>query len=103
MKRYIMKLLVMMTLSSVITSCKSQNDPATQHSKNQRNQRPPSIEQIFETMDANEDGRLSETEVKEPLENNFAEIDTDSDGFLSVEEVENAPKPNRRTSRGRRQ
>ena len=59
----------------------------------QGNQEPPSVEEIFKKMDKDEDGKLSEKEVKGPLKKQFAKIDADEDGFLSQEEVEKAPKP----------
>ncbi len=46
-------------------------------------------------MDANNDGKLSESEVKGPLKKDFSKIDTNDDGFLTVEELEKAPKPER--------
>ncbi|SHJ06768.1 EF-hand domain-containing protein [Pseudozobellia thermophila] len=58
-----------------------------------RNQEPPSVDEIFEKMDKDEDGLLSEKEVEGPLKDMFSKIDSDEDGFLSKEEVEKAPKP----------
>ena len=75
-------------------SCKGQ-----QSGDRQRNQGPPSVDELFEHMDEDEDGLLSEKEVKGPLKDMFAEIDTNEDGFLSKEEVEKAPKPERRGPR----
>lgn len=75
-------------------SCNGQNS-----NNRQRNQEPPSVDEIFEQMDENEDDLLSEQEVKGPLKDMFEEIDKDEDGFLSKEEVEKAPKP----KRGRRE
>ena len=69
-------------------SCNAQNS-----SNRQRNQEPPSVDEIFKEMDKDEDGKLSKKEIKGPLKNDFAKIDTDEDGFLSKEEVEKAPKP----------
>lgn len=57
---------------------------------------PPSIEQLFKDLDANEDGMLSKKEVKGPLKKDFAKIDTNEDGLLSKEELEKAPKPERK-------
>lgn len=65
----------------------------------QRNQEPPSVDEIFEKMDENEDNQLSEKEVKGPLKEMFSDIDTDEDGFLTKEEVEKAPKPKGRGPR----
>lgn len=57
---------------------------------------PPSIDEIFEHMDANEDGKLSKKEVKGPLSRDFDRVDANEDGFISREELEKAPKPKRR-------
>lgn len=74
-----------------------------QDSENSRGQErggnPPSVEQIFKEMDANEDGKLSQTEVKGPLKKHFSKIDANEDGFLTQEEVENG-KPK---GKGRRE
>ncbi|WP_282162996.1 EF-hand domain-containing protein [Ulvibacterium marinum] len=59
------------------------------------NRTPPTIEQLFEDLDANEDGKLSSKEVKGPLKKDFAKIDANEDGYLSWEELEKAPKPER--------
>ncbi|RPE00803.1 EF-hand domain-containing protein [Aureibaculum marinum] len=56
----------------------------------------PTFAKLLEEMDANEDGKLSESEVKGPLKENFSKIDTDEDGFISEKEFENAPKPERK-------
>ena len=66
---------------------------AQQSNNRQRNQEPPSVDKIFEDMDKDEDGLLSEKEVKGPLKDMFSKIDANEDGFLSKEEVEKAPKP----------
>ena len=52
-------------------------------------------------MDANGDGLLSQSEVKGPLERDFATIDADKDGFITETEMKNAPKP-QRGGRGKR-
>ena len=64
-----------------------------QSQQNGQRKEPPTIDQIFEQMDKDEDGQLSEDEVKGPLKNDFAKIDADENGLLSREEVEKAPKP----------
>lgn len=53
----------------------------------------PSVAQIFEQMDANNDGKLSKKEVKGPLQRDFSKVDTDEDGFITKKELEKAPKP----------
>ena len=80
-----MKTGAFLTLLAFFTSCQlmAQN--------NQRGDRkPPSIEELFEQMDENEDGMLSKEEVKGPLKKDFAKIDTNEDGLLSKEELEKA-------------
>ncbi|MDO6760079.1 EF-hand domain-containing protein [Tamlana sp. 2_MG-2023] len=54
---------------------------------------PPEFSELLEKLDENEDGKLSESEVKGPLKDQFSEIDTDEDGFITEEEFKNAPKP----------
>ncbi len=77
----------------LLTACSAQKT-TTSSNDNQKKQGPPSIEKLLE-MDTNKDGKLSKTEVKGPLSDQFSEIDTDKDGFLSKTELENAPKPPR--------
>ncbi|MGB7394866.1 MAG: EF-hand domain-containing protein [Pricia sp.] len=70
-----------------------------QSQQNGQRKEPPTVDEIFEQMDADEDGQLSEKEVKGPLKKGFAEIDANEDGFLSKEEVAEAPKPEGRRPR----
>lgn len=56
----------------------------------------PSLDEMFVEMDTNEDLKLSIEEVKGPLKESFTEIDIDKDGFLTKEEIEKAPKPERK-------
>lgn len=58
----------------------------------------PTASELIAEMDADEDGQLSEDEVKGPLKDNFAKIDADEDGYLTEEELENA-KPKGRPQR----
>ena len=44
-------------------------------------------------MDANKEGKLSTTEIKAPLNEDFAKVDTNKDGFITKEELNKAPKP----------
>lgn len=69
-----------------------------QSERGREQKEPPSFAEIVKELDANEDGKLEESEVKGPLKDDFSKIDTDEDGFISEEELENAPKP-----KGRRQ
>jgi len=53
----------------------------------------PSVDNIFEKMDADKDGKISAIEVEGPLKEKFKVIDANSDGFITKEEMKNAPKP----------
>lgn len=64
--------------------------------KHERPEKPPTVEQLFKDLDANEDGKLSKKEIKGPLKDHFSKIDTDEDGFLTKEEIEKSPKPKRK-------
>ncbi len=61
--------------------------------KNENFKKPPSFSQLLEDMDANNDGKLSEQEIKGPLKNDFSTVDKNEDGFITEEEFKNAPKP----------
>lgn len=64
--------------------------------ENGKEQKPPSVKQIFKELDTNEDGKLSLKEVKGPLKKDFKKIDTNEDGFISKKELKAAPKPERK-------
>lgn len=74
---------------------------AQSNERERQNNRRPSIDQLFEDLDANEDGKLSKAEIKGPLKRDFDKIDADEDGFLTREELKKAPKPERRGNRNR--
>ena len=78
-----------------LCSCQSK----AQSDENRKQRKPPSIDQLFKDLDGNEDGKLSENEVKGPLKKDFAQVDLNEDGFLTREELEKAPKPKKRDSR----
>ncbi len=98
----LLSLLFSMTLMVTTTACKSKKEVAnynqsevqTKNKKRGEKQGPPSVEEVFK-MDTNNDGKLSQSEVKGPLSDRFSEIDTDKDGFISKKEFQNAPKPKR--------
>lgn len=73
-----------------------QSGYAQQENQQRERRQPPSIDELFEHLDANEDGKLSKKEVRGPLSRDFDNIDLNEDGFLSREELEKAPKPERR-------
>jgi len=59
----------------------------------------PQATELLEQMDADKDGKISKNEAKGPLGEDFSKIDKNEDGFLSVEEIESAPKPDRKGPR----
>lgn len=65
-------------------------------SQGRKDRKPPTFSELLEKMDANEDGKLSENEVKGRLKDHFSKVDTDEDGFITEEEFKNAPRPKRR-------
>lgn len=66
-----------------------------QSNQQQRPKTRPSVDEVFEQMDENEDGKLSSDEVKGPIKDDFNTIDSDEDGFITKEELKKAPKPQR--------
>lgn len=86
------KVLSMLVCFGFAISCQSQQRP----NQNGERKGPPTIEQLFKDFDANEDGKLTQKEVKGPLKKNFVKIDLNEDGFLTEEELKKAPKPERK-------
>ena len=73
-----------------------------QSDQRQRPHTPPSVDEIFKQLDANKDGKLAKKEVKGPLKNDFDKIDSNEDGFISKKELKNAPKPERKERKTRK-
>ncbi|NVK43956.1 MAG: hypothetical protein HWE39_22165 [Oceanospirillaceae bacterium] len=50
------------------------------------------VEELFKGVDANQDGRISQTEstINPTLEENFAALDKNRDGFLTPDEFQPA-------------
>lgn len=71
------------------------NSSFGQSRNRQERKSPPTFEQLIEKMDANDDGKLSKSEIKGRLKENFEKVDLDEDGFITAEEFEEAPKPKR--------
>ncbi|MGB5822085.1 MAG: EF-hand domain-containing protein [Saonia sp.] len=74
-------------MMAVITCMAATNTFFAQEKKGER----PSPEEVFERLDASEDGLLEKEELakarnSEKLLKNFDTIDTDKDGMLSLEE-----------------
>jgi len=80
-----------------LTVCMSNSSFAQSQDRQQKT--PPTFSELVKEMDANEDGKLSEDELKGPLKDNFDKIDTDEDGFITEEEFDKAPKPKGRGKR----
>lgn len=66
-------------------------------SNDRERKEPPTFSQLLEEMDKDEDGKLSKSEIKGPLKNDFDKIDTDEDEFISEAEFKKAPKPERKS------
>ena len=65
-------------------------------SEKRQEKKPPTFSELLKEMDANEDGKLSNEEVKGPIKDDFSKIDKDEDGFITEEELKAAPKPKRK-------
>lgn len=66
-----------------------------QSQRNQERKEPPTFSELLKEMDKNEDGRLSKSEIKGPLKEDFDKVDLDEDGFITEKEFNKAPKPKR--------
>jgi Ca2+-binding EF-hand superfamily protein len=64
--------------------------------KEERSQKPPTFSELLKKMDKDDDGKLSASEVKGPLKDDFTKIDADEDGFITEKELEKAPKTKRK-------
>ena len=105
MKKSTIIIATLFTVSTIVISCKSSSDATSERTKRtersgqKRGGERPNVETIFSQMDVNKDGKISKSEAKGPLAKSFSTIDTNNDGFISVEELQNAPKPERRERR----
>ncbi|WP_340154750.1 hypothetical protein [uncultured Winogradskyella sp.] len=81
-----------------ILGCKQTTESDNDSSNNPPEVGRPSVSELLNEMDANKDGKLSKSEVHGPISNDFSKIDTNNDDFISKEELESAPKPDRRES-----
>lgn len=77
-----------------LVSCSStQNQVQNQQEQKQGKGNMPAVSQLISQMDSNNDGKLSKSEVKGPLLNDFSKIDSNNNGYLEEDELKNAPKP----------
>lgn len=90
-------------LALFVAGCKSNKEAvqddgaANKMEQRQRGEKSMlSAEAMFAEMDKNKDGNLSMDEVKGPMKNDFNKIDLDGNLLISLEELEKAPKPNRK-------
>lgn len=80
---------LLILIFALLISCKSNQKQNTQQKP--KGQRPTSTQLISE-LDSNNDGKLSKSEAKGPIANDFRSIDTNNDGFLTLEELNKVPK-----------
>lgn len=95
MKTKKLKLALAAAVFGLFVSC---NMSAQNRERGQEKERP-TVDELFELMDENEDGKLSKKEIKGPLKRDFDKVDANEDGFISKEELEKAPRPERRERR----
>jgi len=62
----------------------------------------PSITDLMNQMDTNNDGKLSKAEVKGPLSDQFSKVDVNSDGFISKQELEEGRRQGGQRPEGRK-
>ncbi|MBU2938519.1 DUF1566 domain-containing protein [Lacinutrix sp. C3R15] len=98
----ITKIGILVMVLVLFTACgskqKKEQQEQSQQEQGAHEQRPeggerPSIADMLTEMDSDKDGKLSESEVKGPLKNDFSKIDANTDGFITETELNNAPKP----------
>lgn len=82
---------VMMITFLFITNVNAQSSE-----RSQKDEKPPSFNELLKMMDTDNDGKLSAKEVKGPLKDDFSKIDLNEDGFITEKELENAPKQKRK-------
>ncbi|WP_299385475.1 YHYH protein [uncultured Lacinutrix sp.] len=84
-----------------VSQQEQQGPPRGEQQGNGQGERPNTAE-LIKQMDANKDGKLSKTEAKGPLKQDFSKIDTNSDGFISKEELEKGANGNGKRPQGGR-
>ena len=99
----LLKIITCIVAVTALTNCKPSTKSNEGEEQNEPGQRGPSVENLLDQMDTNKDGKLSKSEVKGPLSNDFSKIDKDADGYLSKVELEDAPRPERGDRGGARE
>ena len=90
------KVIVLGAAISMMVACTSQKEQANTNRRPSGQQGgPPNYAQLLAQMDAYEDGKLSQAEVKGPLRRDFSRVDSNGDGFITKAELESAPRPQR--------
>lgn len=72
------------------------------NNRGNRRQSPPNPAELMKMMDKNKDGKISKSEAKGPLQDQFDKIDSNNDNYISITELNKAPRPNQRNRRARR-
>ncbi|MDO6596708.1 YHYH protein [Oceanihabitans sp. 2_MG-2023] len=92
-----LKFVILLLFSILLVNCKQNTTKSVEEIAPQKEENQgPTTKNLLDEMDADKDGKLSNSEVKGPLLNDFSKIDKNNDRFLSKEELENAPRPERR-------
>ncbi|WP_397363149.1 YHYH protein [Olleya sp. R77988] len=86
---------LLIVLCITLVNCKTTTKPEDKTSESKPQRQASNTKDLLAEMDANNDGKLSKTEVRGPLANDFSKIDTNNDGFISKGELEKAPRPER--------
>lgn len=76
-----------------IKSAKKGNDKRRPEPPNGERRQPPSPDKLLERMDQNGDQKISKSEAKGPLQNDFGRLDTNEDGQLTKEELSKIRPP----------
>lgn len=89
------KISILLVFTLVLINCKPATKSIDNNNVNPSKKQRPTVSDLLKEMDDNNDGKLSKSEVRGPLEKDFSKIDKNEDGFITQEELEQAPKPER--------
>ena len=81
--------LLILLAFTILISCKSNQ---VKNEQQEPNGERPSSSQIISELDSNNDGKLSKSEVKGPIAEDFTTIDSNNDGYLTLEELNKTEK-----------